>query len=115
MAVTYLACGMVVAAIGWTPPARPRSREDWIAGTCYAAAWLVGMVGLYTCFGTVGAVFGNILQSTRGLIAIVIGAILAHRGRHDLEAHVDRATLLRRLAAAALMTAAIALYVLDLA
>jgi len=40
--------------------------------------------------------------------------VLAHLGWHDLEEQVDRGTLLRRLAAAALMTAAIALYVADI-
>jgi len=114
MAVTYAVCGGLAAAVIWTPVARPRGRVDRIAGGVYAAAWLAGMVGLYICFGTVGAVLGTILQSTRGMIAIILGAVLAHRGRHDLELKVDRLTLLRRLVAAALMTAAIALYIIDL-
>jgi cytochrome c biogenesis protein CcdA len=76
--------------------------------------WLLGMAGLYTCFGLVGVVFGNILQSTRGMMSIAIGAALAHAGWHALETRVDPQTLVRRLLAAALMTAAIALYVLDL-
>lgn len=114
MAVTYVACGGVALALASQPAARPTSRDDWVAGGRYAIAWLTGMIGLYTCFGTVGAVFGNILQSSRGVISIAIGAALAHHGRHDLEARVDRATFLRRLAAAALMTAAIAVYVIDL-
>jgi hypothetical protein len=62
----------------------------------------------------VGVVFGNILQSTRGVMSVAIGAALAHLGWHDLEQRVDRSTLLRRLTAALLMTAAIALYVIDL-
>ena len=72
------------------------------------------MVGLYCCFGLVGVVFGNILQSTRGVMSVAIGATLAQLGWHELEQRVDRVTLLRRLAAALLMTAAIALYVVDL-
>ena len=60
-------------------------------------------------------VFGNVLLSSRGLFAVIIGAVLAHRGWHELEQRVDRATLLRRIAAAVLMTAAIALYVIDAA
>jgi len=44
----------------------------------------------------------------------VIGASLAHAGWHGLETLVDRRTLIRRLLAAGLMTAAIALYVLDI-
>lgn len=114
MSLTYVACGGVAVGLASQPVARPTGRDDWRAARWYAIAWLAGMVGLYTCFGMVGAVFGNILQSTRGVIAIAIGAALAHRGRHDLEAHVDRGTFLRRIAAAILMTAAIALYVIDL-
>lgn len=114
MTATYAVCGMIAAAASCTRWTRPRGRDDWLAGAAYAAAWLAAMVGLYTCFGAVGAVFGNILQSTRGMIAIVLGAVLAHLGRHDLEVMVDRATLVRRLVAAALMTGAIALFVIDL-
>ena len=47
-------------------------------------------------------------------MSIAIGATLAHFGWHELEQRVDQATLLRRMAAALLMTAAIALYVIDL-
>jgi MFS superfamily sulfate permease-like transporter len=46
-------------------------------------------------------------------MSIVLGAVLAHAGWHDLEEQVDRATLLKRIAAAMLMTAAIALYFSD--
>jgi drug/metabolite transporter (DMT)-like permease len=112
MALTYVLCGIVfiplVAAL-W-----PHTRADWKAATTYAAAWLVSMAGLYCCFGLVGAVFGNILQSARGLMAVALGATLAHHGWHDLEQKVDRGTLLRRAAAALLMTAAITIYVIDL-
>ena len=72
------------------------------------------MAALYICFGQIGVVFGNILQSTRGFMSVVLGAMLAHLGWHELEQRVDRATLLKRMAAAALMTAAIALYAIDL-
>ena len=109
MAITYAFCG-AAAACG-LPWAGPRDSRDWAAAGQYAAAWLGGMVALYCCFGTVGAVFGNVLQSTRGLMAVAIGPVLAHAGWHDLEERVDRATLARWLAAAALMTAAIAIYV----
>jgi uncharacterized membrane protein YgdD (TMEM256/DUF423 family) len=71
-------------------------------------------VGLYCSFGLVGVVFGNILQSTRGIMSVALGAMLAHLGWHELEQRVDRAMLLRRFAAALLMTAAIAIYAIDL-
>jgi len=113
VAVTYVACGLVAAALlPWT---RPRGGIDWRAAATYGLVWLAGMATLYACFGLLGAVFGNVLLSSRGLFAVVIGAVLAHRGWHDLEQRVDGATLARRVAAAALMTAAIALYVIDVA
>lgn len=110
MALTYAACGGVLAWLTWLPRARPRDGGDWRAAVQYAGAWLGGMVALYACFGTVGVVFGNILQSTRGLIAVLLGAWLAHAGWHDLEEPIDRGTLVRRTLAALLMTVAIGLY-----
>jgi hypothetical protein len=112
MALTYATCGAVFAPL--VPLLRPHTRMDWTLAAGYSTSWLLSMAGLYVCFGLVGAVFGNILQSTRGIMSVVLGAGLAQLGWHELEQRVDRATLLRRLAAAALMTAAIALYVIDL-
>ena len=112
MAVTYVLCGGI--AVAFLPRVGSWSPVDWSAAAQYGVAWLGGMVALYTCFGLVGAVFGNILQSTRGVIAVVLGAILAHAGWNDLEERVDGGTLARRTVAALLMTAAIALYAVDL-
>jgi drug/metabolite transporter (DMT)-like permease len=112
MALTYGLCGLVFAPL--VVGLRPYTWGDWLAAAQYASAWLLSMAGLYCCFGLVGIVFGNILQSTRGVMSVAIGAGLAHLGWHELEQRVDRSTLLRRLAAALLMTAAIALYVIDL-
>lgn len=114
MAITYVACGAVaVVASALRPRLRPRDRRDCLAAAEYAAAWFGGVVALYACFGLVGAMLGNVLQSTRGVMAILIGAALARGGWHDLEERVDRVTLLRRVAAAILMVAAIAIYVGD--
>lgn len=115
MTVTYVLCGGLAAPMLVTKQGWPRSSHDWTAAGCYATTWLIGMASLYTCFGLIGAVFGNILQSTRGVMAIVMGAALAHLGWHGIETRVDRQTLLLRIVAAALMTAAIALYVIDVA
>jgi drug/metabolite transporter (DMT)-like permease len=114
MTTTYLACGGAAALMLTMPALRPRSRAAWIGAGQYAVTWLLCMAALYVCLGLVGAVFGTILQSTRGIMAIGIGAVLGHLGWHELETRVDRGTLVRRVAAAALMTAAIAIYVIDL-
>jgi cytochrome c biogenesis protein CcdA len=101
---------MLVA--GWPPVDRGQGLAAWRAALTYAVTWLAAMASLYVCFGFVGALFGNVVQSTRGIMSVVIGALLAHLGWHELEQRVDRATLVRRIGAAVLMTAAIAVYVL---
>ncbi|MEI6238994.1 MAG: EamA family transporter [Planctomycetia bacterium] len=115
MLLTYVACGASCGVVLLTGRFRPPARLAWPAwrtAATYAGTWLLAMAGLYICFGLVGAVFGNVVQSTRGIMSVVIGAVLAHLGWHELEQQVDRATLVRRIGAACLMTAAIAVYVL---
>ena len=68
------------------------------------------MLLLFGCFQAVDVVFGNILQSTRGLISIVLGAGLAGAGMVHLEKKVSRGVFWRHMAAAMLMSAAIVLY-----
>lgn len=109
--MTYACCGGLAVLL--LPRAAPRERADWRVASGYALILLMGMATLYVCFGLLGVVFGNVLQSSRGLFAVAIGAVLAHLGWHELEQRIDRATLLWRVASAILMTAAIALYVID--
>ena len=111
MAITYAACGAILLPAA--PRMWPRSGGGWLPAVQYSLVWLLAMIALYACLGQVGAVFGNILQSTRGVMSVVLGAGLAQAGWPDLEEQVDRATLLKRIAAAMLMTAAIALYFSD--
>ena len=111
MAITYVACGAILLPAA--PRMWPRSGGGWLPAVQYSLVWLLAMIALYACLGQVGAVFGNILQSTRGVMSVVLGAGLAQAGWPDLEEQVDRATLLKRIAAAMLMTAAIALYFSD--
>ncbi len=108
MAATYVLCGLI--ALPFVPWVGRSRSAGWMGAMQYAAAWLASMAGLYICFGLVGPVFGNILQSTRGIMAVGLGALLASLGWHDLEQPVDRRTLVRRAIAAVMMTAAIAAY-----
>ena len=84
---------------------------DWRAAAEYSAAWMAAMVTLYACIGSVGVILSTILQSTRGIMSVVLGAALAHHGWHELETRVDRQMLIKRVIAAALMTTAIGVYV----
>jgi drug/metabolite transporter (DMT)-like permease len=84
---------------------------DWRAAAEYSAAWMGAMVALYACIGSVGVILSTILQSTRGIMSVALGAVLAHHGWHELESRVDRVMFAKRIIAAALMTAAIGVYV----
>ncbi len=107
-ALSYVVCG--IAAVAMLPVAGLRAMTEWRYAAPFAGAWFAGMLFLFACFATIGPVFGNITQSTRGLISILIGAHVAGLGMEHLETRHPRGVLLRRLAAAGLMTAAIALY-----
>lgn len=113
MALTYVLGGLIVLPMVAREYGhqQPPNAGDWLAAAEYSAAWLTAMVSLYACIGTVGVVLSTILQSTRGVMSVALGAVLAHLGWHDLESRVDRIMFIKRLAAAALMTAAIAAYV----
>jgi drug/metabolite transporter (DMT)-like permease len=108
--LTYMVCGLfALPVLIWH---RPRDLRGWGRTIPYAASWYIAMILLYACFGLIGVVFGNIVQSTRGLLVVVLASAVAHAGFTDIEAKLSRKMFLRRIAAALLMTASIALYVL---
>ena len=86
--------------------------SDVRRATPYALTWLLSMVFLYACFALVNVVLGNIVQSTRGLISILLAPIMA---RSDDWGHLEAAqsphAVLRRALVAVVMTGAVALYV----
>lgn len=110
VAVVYFGIGVIAAAL--LPKWGSRSWGAWRDALPYSGVWLLGMVCLYTAFATLGTVLGAILQSTRGLMSIGLGVWLAHRGWQHLEQKHGAGVVWRRVGAAALMTAAVALYVM---
>lgn len=89
---------------------RPVTRMPWRSALPYAASWYVSMIFLYICFALIGVVFGNIVQSTRGLISIVLAVMVARMGFTHIETHVSPGIFWKRIVAALLMLGAIALY-----
>ncbi|MDD4098465.1 MAG: EamA family transporter [Lentisphaeria bacterium] len=103
--LSYALCGALsLAALPWIPR---QPAAVWRAVAPFAFFWLLAMLFLFACFSSIGTVNGNIIQSSRGLIAILLGAILAKAGFTELEERVSRAILLRRLLATVMMIAAI--------
>ncbi|OGV52857.1 MAG: hypothetical protein A2017_16980 [Lentisphaerae bacterium GWF2_44_16] len=104
----YMACGVMgLVALCFIP--RPRW-EMWKAALPFSMAWLAGAFFLFTSFGFIGPVFGNIVQSSRGLISIVLGVLIALAGFPEIEKRISRGVFTRRVFAAILMLASIALF-----
>jgi drug/metabolite transporter (DMT)-like permease len=109
--MAYVLLGVLAAIIVLI--ARPKALwADWRLSLPFAALWMTAMLTLFACIGLVGPVFAVILQSTRGLMSVVLGALIARHGWLTVEQHISRRMLLQRLAAAALMGVAVTLYAL---
>jgi drug/metabolite transporter (DMT)-like permease len=108
----YAVTGLAgLAALGGRPlPEWPK----WKLALPVAGSWMLAMFFLFATFKFAGVLFGNILQSTRGLISIGLAAWLAHAQLAPrLETRVAREVFWRRLAAAALMFLGIAAFLVS--
>ncbi|MEM9110991.1 MAG: EamA family transporter [Planctomycetota bacterium] len=109
MSLVYVWCGIIAVAL--LPVAKPWKAAHWKGSAPYAAAWITAMVCLFSAFALVGIILGNILQSTRGLMSILLGVLIAKLGHHHIESHAPLKVVIQRAIAAAMMIGAIALYV----
>ena len=75
-------------------------------GLCYFAA----MIFLFIGFSLVDVVFANIIVSSRGIMSVLIGALVSHWGMRHVEPAVRSHVWKRRLVMSVLMVAAMALY-----
>ena len=110
VALSYALSGLV--SITLLPLLKGISKPMWRAAIPYSLSWLAGMVFLFGCFGLIGVVLGNIVQSSRGILSILFGVALAYAGHQHLESKVAAGVFWRRFAAAALMITAVVLYTL---
>lgn len=108
--MTYIVCAVAVLPLWW------RMRDirvlDVRRATPYALTWLASMALLYACFAEIGVVLGNIVQSSRGLISILIAPLVARGDWSHLETKTPAGAVVRRAAVALLMMLAVALYVI---
>jgi len=114
MGVTGFA-GSVLALPIWFAQGRSRAnlptvRECLLYVVPYGLLWGVAMVFLFVCFSLSGVVLGAIAQSTRGLMSVGIGWLLARHGFADLEGPASVGIFVRRAVAAVLVILAMALY-----
>ena len=76
----------------------------------YALTWYCAIILLFLCYGSIGAVFGNIIQASRGIISVLLGAWLLHCGYEHLEPRVGRKAWCRRFLMAVVMICSMCLY-----
>jgi len=107
----YMLCGVVGAVVVLIEP-RHSTRGTWLYAVPFAAGWFIAMICLFSCFGLIGVVFGNILQSTRGIISIGLGFVIAHIGFQALEPKPSKRIIIQRMIAAILMTASVVLFLM---
>lgn len=107
--LVYVLLGVVaLPMLRWHGSTR---RADWQSVLPYSVAWLGAMFALFASIALADVVLANILQSTRGIVGVLLGAIVAAIGHVHLEKPTTRSVFIRRTLAAAMMTLAVALYV----
>jgi drug/metabolite transporter (DMT)-like permease len=110
LCVCYFACGIVGAAMLIRLPRV--TRRMWRNCLPFAATWFVAMFFLFVCFARIGVVFGNIVQSSRGVISVLVGLAVGAAGLVQVEESMTMGRLLWKGGAAVAMTVSIALYYL---
>ncbi len=110
-ALSYLLTGAV--AVLFLKMINKPAKKDIPIIIGFSVVWYSGVMFLFVCFMLSNPIFGNILQSSRGIISVLLGAWLAHRGYSYLETKISRNMVIKRVFAALLMTLAVILFVLD--
>ena len=91
----------------------PLRRGELKDSVPYSLVYLGSMLFLYTCFGLIGVVFGSIIQSSRGVISVILGVILVKLGLEKSEPDIPLRLWIRKLIMAILMLAAMTLYAIS--
>ena len=86
------------------------SWEQLKHGSPFGVLYFFSQVALFVSFGLIGPVFANVIQSSRGIISVIIAIMLCRFGWGSLDAHGSRGLWIRRIICAIVMSTAIVLY-----
>lgn len=89
-----------------------RLARPWKYALYFSIPYFLADICIFATFKLVGPVLANILMSTRGVTSVLLANIIARKNMAYLEQPTTTAVTIRRLLAAALLTLAIALYVI---
>ncbi|MCF6174648.1 MAG: DMT family transporter [Victivallaceae bacterium] len=107
--LNYIICGIVAIVFFVLIPNQQRWK-NFKPAMPFALCWFAGMLFLFGCFGSIGPVFGNIIQSSRGIMSVIIGFLIAKAGHHHLESTTAGHLVIKRIIAAILMLLAVAMF-----
>jgi len=108
----YVLCGFIGLLSAWRLGAF-KIKKAQLYAMPYSISWLTGMCFLFITFSLIGVIFGNMLQSLRGFISVLIGIAISRAGLLHIEARITRRSWLVRGIGAFLMSGAIVLYYLS--
>ena len=96
----YLVLGICSVPFLFKHPWKLQVQKDALP---FALLWLFSQMTLLICFGLLRPVFGNIIQSSRGLFSVLLGIIACRLHWDVMEFCNDRKLWLRRAIAALMM------------
>lgn len=76
----------------------------------FGIAWLLSQMTLLGCFALLNPLFGNVIVSMRGVLSLLLGALVCKLGFTQLDAPADKKVWLRRAAGALLMIGGVIAY-----
>ena len=107
-----VSCGSLPAALLLCPVAWQQKirKEEFAAATPYAVIWFIAVACTFIGFSYLGATFGNVVQSSRGVISLILGIVMAHLGVAGQEPQLPASAWIKRGIGAVLMFLAILLF-----
>lgn len=77
--------------------------KQWKDSIPFAVFWLGAMIFLFGSIAQIGAVYANIIQSSRGLFSIILASIIVKMGYHHYETKHSLTVTLKRIFVACLL------------
>lgn len=85
--------------------------QEQLHAAPFGIIWLISQITLMICFGTLGPVFGNVLQSSRGIISVLLGLAVCSLGwGKKLDSPATGMVWVRRICGALMMSGGIICY-----
>lgn len=109
MGVCYTAMGLAV--LPFLYKYRP-TKKEFLDVIPYSIFYFSSILLIMACFGLLGVVFGNIIQSGRGIISVLLGILFLRLGWEKTEKNVPAKVWAQRFIMAFLMLCAMSLYTL---